>query len=85
MTQLLGMTDSDGFAISMIVILGVSFSFVLVIVLGIVRQARKCRTDTDELIEEVQREGQAQPAGGSPEKKKPEPWEQKADWWKKDS
>ena len=78
----LGVTEADGFAISMIAILGLSFSFVLVILIGIVRQARKSRTECDDLIDEVRNGEHAQPAGGSTAEKKAEPWERKADWWK---
>ena len=82
--MVLGVTESDGFAFAMIAILGVSFSFVLVIIVGIIRNARKHGKEADELISEDRPEQQTQPAGNSSEKKKPELWEQKADWWKKD-
>ena len=81
----LGITDVDGFAISMIAILGISLSFVLVILVSIFRQTRKSRSETDKLLEEIQREEEAQPAGGSSKEKESEPWERKEDWWKSDS
>lgn len=79
--MLLGITESDGFAIAMLAILVTSFSFVLLILVGVVRNARKHGRENEELVEEAE----AQPAGDAQEEKKPEPWEKPADWWKKDS
>lgn len=83
--MILGLTESDGFAFSMIAILGLSFSFVLVIFVGIVRQARKSDPEIDELTDEPRPEKKAQPAGDPSEKEKSEPWEKKDDWWKHSS
>lgn len=83
--MLLGITDADGFAISMIAILGLSFSFVLVIIVGIIRQARRNPEESENPIDDADKREEAQPAGDSSEKEKREPWEQEADWWKKDS
>jgi hypothetical protein len=85
MTMLLGITNSDGFAISMIAILGISLSFVLVILVSIFRQSRKSRSETDDLIDEVQREEEVQPAGSGPKEEESKPWERKDDWWKADT
>lgn len=83
--MLLGVTEADGFAIAMIAILALSFSFILVILIGIIRQARNAPTETDELLDEIHRENQAQTAGDAREKVKKEPWERKSDWWKNSS
>jgi hypothetical protein len=77
----LGVTESDGFAIAMIAILGTSFSFVLVIIVGIVRHARKSASEPEDPIEEPE----VQPAGDNQKETKPEPWEKPADWWQKGS
>jgi hypothetical protein len=83
--MIIGMTEADGFAISMIAILGLSFSFVLAILVGVIRQARKSANDEDALTDEFQDEDPNQPVGDASEKKATEPWEKEADWWKKDS
>ncbi len=82
MSILLGVTDSDGFAIAMLAILVTSFSFVLLIVVGVVRNARKHGQAIEESAED---EANVQPAGEAHEEKKPEPWEKPADWWKGDA
>ena len=81
MNMSLGVTDSDGFAIAMLAILVTSFSFVLLILVGVVRNARK----HGQAIEEPAEETEVQPAGDAPEEKKLEPWEKPADWWKGDA
>lgn len=83
--MLLGLTESNAFAFAMIAILGVSLSFVLLIIVGVIRNARKHSEEMNEPPHEDPLEEQAQPAGNSSEKQKPEPWERKADWWKQDS
>lgn len=82
MNMLLGGTESDGFAIAMIAILGLSFTFVFVILFGIIRHARKHAKEQADLPEV---ENEAQPAGPPNKKEEKEPWEKDADWWKKDS
>lgn len=75
-------TESDGFAISMIAILALSFSFILVILVAMLRNGSRRDEEVDKLIDEVDPNQKEQPAGDrGDEKRSPEPWEKPADWW----
>ncbi|MFC7338994.1 hypothetical protein ACFQY0_17490 [Haloferula chungangensis] len=76
MNTLLGVTESDGFAIAMLAILVTSFSFVLVILVGVIRHARKHSKESEELPGEN---------ADAQDDTKPEPWNKPADWWKGDA
>ncbi|MEM1082922.1 MAG: hypothetical protein AAGI48_02280 [Verrucomicrobiota bacterium] len=78
-------TQADGFAISMIAILALSFGFILMILVVMLRNGNRRNAEVDKLIDEVDPEREEQPAGdrGGEEKTK-EPWEKSADWWQKE-
>lgn len=83
--MLLGITEVDGFAIAMIAILGLSFSFVAVILFVVIRSARRSNPEVDDLLDEVARDEPPQPAGDHRKDDQPsQPWEKQPDWWQKE-
>lgn len=81
----LAVTQSDGFALAMVAILAVSFGCVLLLLLSIVRHGRRRNREVEKLLDEVERESQPpEPVHQGPdEEPPPQPWERKADWWKR--
>jgi hypothetical protein len=75
------LTEADGFAIAMLVMLTLALGAVLMILIRIARNASKHRDDIDDLMDESQREPVV--PSGEKDEPKPEPWEKEADWWKK--
>ena len=83
--MILGLTQADGFAISMLAILALSFGTVLVILVAMLRSGEKRDAEVDRLLDEVSRDdpAPAQPAGrAQPEDEPREPWEKPGDWWR---
>lgn len=78
-------TEADGFALSMLFILAISFGVVLTLLFFTFRGGRKDGQEVDDLIDEVT--APTPPAAtaknGKLEKAKTkEPWEKPADWWR---
>lgn len=76
-----GMTEADGFAIAMMVMLSFALGSILIILIRIARNASKHRDDVDELMDEARKEPVA--PSGKKDQATREPWEKEADWWKK--
>ncbi len=77
-------SEVDGFAMSMVIILVLSFGVVALLLVSIFRSGKRRPDPVDELIEEVRRsqEPEKVPApSATPEPR--EPWEKDGDWWKK--
>lgn len=74
-------TEADGFAIAMLIMLTLSLGSVLMILIRIARNASKQNDDLDDLMDDSEKEAVA--PSGSKEQPKDEPWEKEADWWKK--
>jgi hypothetical protein len=82
--QLGVLSDVDGFAMSMVVILVLSFGVVALLLLSILRSGKRRHDPVDDLIDEVRRSQEPEkiPApSAAPETR--EPWEKDGDWWKK--
>lgn len=81
----LGMvSEVDGFAMSMVIILVLGFGVVSLLLLSIFRSGKQRPDPVDDLIEEVRRSQEPEkiPApSATPEPR--EPWEKDGDWWKK--
>ena len=83
--SLVAINPADGLAMSMVVILVLSFSVVALLVFNIKRSGKRAETEVEKLLEELRREEEeanrpAQPAGSGETR---EPWEREEDWWKK--
>ena len=81
----LGMvSDVDGFAMTMVVILLLSLGVVAMLLASIVRNGKRRDHQVDELLEEVRRSEDDRKIplpSTAPEAR--EPWEKDSDWWKK--
>lgn len=73
-------TASDGFAIGMIVVIGMSFAVIVSLFVSMRRHAGRRDPHVDELIQEV-RDHALQLKNQTPPKA--EAWEKDGDWWKK--
>lgn len=77
-------SDADGFAMSMVLILVLSFGVVSLLLVSIFRSGKRRHDPVEDLIEEVRRSEEPEkiPApSATPEPR--EPWEKDGDWWKK--
>ncbi len=77
-------SDVDGFAITMVLVLVFSFGVVALLLWSILRHGRRRDREVEELLEEVRRsqEPEKMPTpSATPETR--EPWEKDGDWWKK--
>ena len=77
---------ADGLAMSMVVILVLSFGVVALLVIGIKRSGKRAETEAEKLLEELRRDEEDEerhpaPPSGAGETR--EPWEREEDWWKK--
>lgn len=73
-------TASDGFAIGMIVVIGMSFGVIVSPFVSMRRHARRRDPHVDELLQEIRHHEQQH------KHQKPgtvEAWEKDSDWWKK--
>ncbi len=73
-------TASDGFAIGMIVVIGMSFGVILSLFTSMRRHAKRRDPHVDELLQEIRHQEQ-QLKHQKPETT--EAWEKESDWWKK--
>lgn len=81
----LGMvSDVDGFAMAMVLILVLSFGVVALLLVSIFRSGKRRHDPVEDLIEEVRREDDASkmPASTAASEQR-EPWEKDGDWWKR--
>lgn len=81
--MMLASTESDGFALAMLLVLLSSFGIILMLGFCMFRNASRRNGDVDKLLEEIADEeksatGRKIPAG----EVKPELWEKDGDWWK---
>ena len=74
-------SEADGFAIAMMVMLTLALGSVLMILIRIARHASKQSDDLDDLMETSDKEPVA--PSGKQEKPEREAWEKESDWWKK--
>lgn len=75
-------TESTGFALAMLAIVGCSMGILLALFITMWRKARKRDEAVDDLLEEVEKLEQKRKV---PEEDPPppeEPWSRKPDWWK---
>ena len=77
-------SDVDGFAMTMVLILVLSFGVVALLLVSIFRSGKRSSDPVDDLIEEVRRSQKPRKVpspAATPETR--EPWEKDGDWWKK--
>jgi hypothetical protein len=79
-------SDVDALAISMVLILALSFGVVALLILSITRHGKRRDHEVEDLLEEVRRDQEAAklpaPSAGSAAETR-EAWEKEGDWWKK--
>jgi hypothetical protein len=77
-------SDVDGFAMAMVLILTLSLGMVALLIGSISRSGKRRNREVEKLIDDVRR---AQKPKKSPTPPAPpearEPWEKDGDWWKK--
>lgn len=79
----LALTEVDGFALAMVVMLALSFGVVLLILVAILRNGRRRDAEVEELLSASGgRETEPAPASKPPSR---ESWEKDPDWWRADS
>jgi len=74
-------SEADGFAIAMLIMLTLSLGSVLMILIRIARNASKQNDEVDELMADFDKEPVA--PSGKKDEPKAEPWEKDPDWWQK--
>ena len=77
-------SDVDGFAMTMVLILVLSFGVVALLLVSIFRSGKRSSDPVEDLIEEVRRSQEPEKIptpSATPEAR--EPWEKDGDWWKK--
>lgn len=77
-------SDVDGFAMTMVLILSLSFGVVALLLLSITRHGKKRDREVEKLLDEVRRDEEAEKIptpSATPDRR--EPWERDGDWWKK--
>ncbi len=77
-------SDVDGFAMTMVLVLVFSLGVVGLLLWSILRHGKRRDREVEDLLEEVRRsqEPEKMPApSATPEAR--EPWEKEGDWWKK--
>ena len=81
---MLGMTDADGLAITMLAMILLSFGVILTLFVCMARNASRRDAEVDRLLDEVEQDEKAgeRVKVGSGEEKEREPWERDVDWWK---
>lgn len=78
------LNESDGLAITMLVVLALSFSCVFGIIVMIYRRGKAANCEVQELIDEVTEEDrQPEKAGPAADESPRQPWEREEDWWQK--
>lgn len=79
-------SDVDALAISMVLILALSFGVVALLILSITRHGKRRDHEVEDLLEEVRRDQEAPklpaPSARSAAEAR-EAWEKEGDWWKK--
>lgn len=77
-------SDVDGLAMTMVVILTLSFGVVALLLWTIVRNGKRRDREVEELLEEVRKSQEPMkiPTSAAPPETR-EPWEKESDWWKK--
>lgn len=83
---MLALNQSDALAITLLVVLALSFGCVLLLLLSICQRTGSRDVEVDRLLDEVSEEDKdPEPeTAGAAEKEPPrEPWERESDWWKK--
>ena len=81
MSGFLAITEADGFALAMLVMLTFALGSVLMILIRIARNAGKQKDDLDDLMEAP--EDEPVTPSGKKDSTPAQPWEKEADWWKK--
>jgi hypothetical protein len=83
---LANISDVDALAISMVLILALSFGVVAMLILSITRHGKRRDREVEHLLDEVRREEEAEklpaPSAGTAAETR-EAWEKDGDWWKK--
>jgi hypothetical protein len=75
--------ESDALAITMLVVLALSFGCVLLIVVMVFRRGKADECEVEKLIKEVAEEDRKpEKAGPVDESASRQPWEREEDWWK---
>lgn len=77
------MTESDGLALAMLVVLLISFGVIASLLAFMLRSSSRRDSEVDRLLEELAREEKAEksvkPGPAAEEKQE---WEKDGDWWK---
>lgn len=80
-------SDVDGLAMAMVLVLVLSFGVVALLIVSITRHGKRREREVEELLDEVRREDEAAklpaPSAGSAAPETREAWEKDGDWWKK--
>ena len=81
--MMIGLTESDSFALSMLGVILLGFGVLLMLGFCMFRNASRRDGDVDALLEEVAEEEKAPTVGKiAAGEVKREPWEKDGDWWK---
>lgn len=81
--MVLGLTESDGFAVAMLGVILLGFGVLLMLGFCMFRNASRRDGDVDRLLDEVAEVEKAAMRGREAGKKSErEPWESDSDWWK---
>ena len=78
------MTNADGFAITMLAMIFLSFGVILTLFVCMARNATKRDVEVDRLLEEFEQDeksGERMKVGSGANKER-EPWVRDVDWWK---
>jgi hypothetical protein len=78
-------TAADGFVITMLAVITLSFGTVILLIVCGLRNAARRNPEVDELLEEVAAEQEQTPQTPviAQEERPLEAWEKESDWWKK--
>jgi len=84
---ILGITESDGLALAMLLVMSLSFSVIATLLYCMFRNRSKRDPEVDRLLEELEdKQSPADPARAGSGKEQPkEPCERESEWWKDDS
>ena len=76
------MSQSDGLALTLLAVLGLSFSCILLLVYAIWRQRKRHDLEVEALMDELDQKEERPKEIGAQETPEQQPWERNADWWK---
>lgn len=81
--MVLGLTESDGFAVAMLGVILLGFSVLLMLGFCMFRSAARRDRNVDDLLDEVAQEEREMIRGHKTKgEASREPWENDSDWWK---